>query len=173
MAPDPERSRRRGEALAQLLGAGARILAVEEMLERRAVQWARTVAEQTGADVETGASGVALAGAGPTLFAWPELPLWLPETGAAALADLKEGCAASIGPVFDGRLYLVAVAEPIPGLVEALSRSPRMARALRVIEEHELEVGLLRAERGLRDGEDVRALLADPLTDPELLGLLG
>ena len=176
MAPDPERSRRRREALAQLLGTDARILAVEEMLERRAVQWARTVAGQTGADVETGAagtSGVALAGAGPTLFAWPELPRWLPETGAAALADLKAGCAASIGPVFDGRLYLVAVAEPIPGLVEALSRSPTMARVLRVIEERKLEVGLLRAERGLRDGDDMRALLADPLTDPELLGLLG
>jgi hypothetical protein len=34
------------------------------------------------------------------------------------------------------------------------------------------EVGLLRAERGLRRARDVHALLADPLTDPELRALL-
>ena len=156
-----------------MLGDDARVLAVEEMLERRAVAWAGAVAGQTGGDVESGGSGEAIAGGRPTLLAWPELPVWLPDTGAAALSDLATGCAASIGPVFDGRLYLLAFAEPIPGLVEALSKSPTMGRALRIIEERELEVGLLRAERGLRDSDDVRALLADPLTDPELLGLLG
>jgi hypothetical protein len=74
--------------------------------------------------------------------------------------------------VFDGRLYLLAVAEPDPALVVALRRAPAMGPALRVVEERKLEVGLLRAERGLRDAGDVRALLADPLTDPELRGLL-
>jgi hypothetical protein len=37
----------------------------------------------------------------------------------------------------------------------------------------ELEVGLLRTQRGLRTPADVRALLADPMTDDELRGLLG
>jgi hypothetical protein len=181
MAPDPERSRRRREALAPLLAGDGRIAAVEAMLARRALAWARAVAAQTGALVEDGSDGVAPVGdgptvaggaasaVGPTLLAWPELPVWLPETGAAALADLAAGCAASIGPVFDGRLYLLALAEPLPGLEV---RRPTMAQVLRVIEQRRLEVGLLRAERGLREPDDLRALLADPLTDPELLGLL-
>ncbi|HEX5193578.1 MAG TPA: hypothetical protein VFW09_12300 [Solirubrobacteraceae bacterium] len=185
MAPDPERSRRRQRALAPLLGGDARIAAVEALLQRRALEWAEAVAASVGAVVEAGSgdavpAGVgdsgscgavsAGAGDGPTLLVWPELPVWLPETGAAALADLAAGCAASIGAVFDGRLYLLAVGEPIPGLVDG---PPAIGQVLRVVEERGLEVGLLRAERGLREPDDVRALLADPLTDAELLTLLG
>jgi hypothetical protein len=173
MGSDPERSQRRHEALAPLLGGDARIDAVEEMLERRALEWARALAAQTGAVVEGAALGAARAGDGPTLLAWPELPVWLPEAGTAALADLAAGCAASIGAVFDGRLYLLALAEPIPELVDVSPTAPTISRVFRVIEERELEVGLLRAERGLREPDDVRALLADPLTDAELMGLLG
>jgi glycosyltransferase A (GT-A) superfamily protein (DUF2064 family) len=156
-----------------MLGGDARIEAVEQMLERRAHDWARAVAGESGAVVDHPSLGAALAGDGPTLLVWPELPLWLPETGSAALGDLQAGCTVSIGPVFDGRLYLLALARPIPDLVEALSAGPTMGHALRVVEERKLEVGLLRAERGLREPDDVRALLADPLTDAELLGLLG
>jgi hypothetical protein len=171
MSSDRERARRRREALAPLLGGDARVEAVEAMLERRAREWAQAVATRTGARVAPAAAGAGWGDAdGPTLLAWPELSAWLPEAGAAALADLAAGCAASIGPVFDGRLYLLALAEPIPELVEAV---PTMGQVLRVIEARELEVGLLRAERGLHEPDDVRALLADPLTDEELLGLLG
>ena len=49
--------------------------------------------------------------------------MWLPETAAAALDDLAAGCAVSIGPVFDGALYLLALAEPIPELL-ALGERP-------------------------------------------------
>jgi hypothetical protein len=35
-----------------------------------------------------------------------------------------------------------------------------------------IEVGLLRAERGLHSLEDMRAAVADPLLDPELRDLL-
>jgi glycosyltransferase A (GT-A) superfamily protein (DUF2064 family) len=172
MGADPRRSRRRREALAPLLGGDARIDAVEQLLERRALEWAGAVAGESGAVVDRLPFGAALAGNGPTLLVWPELPLWLPETGSAALADLEAGCSASIGRVFDGGLYLLALAQPIPDLVDALSAGPTMGRALRVVGERRLEVGLLRPERGLREPDDLHALLADPLTDAELLGLL-
>ena len=102
--------------------------------------------------------------------------MWLPETGAAALDDLAAGCAVSIGPVFDGALYLLALAEPIPELL-ALGERPwhgvqAMAEVFGVVEQRKLEVGLLRAERGLRRPSDVRALLADPLTDAEWRDML-
>jgi hypothetical protein len=48
-----------------------------------------------------------------------------------------------------------------------------MAHVFGVVEERELEVGLLRAERGLRRPSDVWALRADPLTDAELREMLG
>jgi glycosyltransferase A (GT-A) superfamily protein (DUF2064 family) len=103
--------------------------------------------------------------------------VWLPETAAAALDDLSSGCSVSIGPVFDGALYLLALAEPIPELL-ALAERPwhgvqALARVFGVVEQRQLEVGLLRAERGLRGPGDVHALRADPLTDAELQDLLG
>ncbi len=47
-----------------------------------------------------------------------------------------------------------------------------MTRVFGVIEDRELEVGLLRAERGLRRAGDVQALRADPMTDAELREML-
>ena len=154
----------------------SRVGAIEALLERRALEWARAVAGD-GTVVEAATDlTAAVAPDGPTLVVWPELPVWLPETGAAALDDLAAGCAVSIGPVFDGALYLLALAEPIPELL-ALGERPwhgvqAMARVFGVVEERQLEVGLLRAERGLRRPGDVRALRADPLTDAELREML-
>ena len=176
MAADPEGSRRRHAELGPLLGE-ERVDQLEALLERRALAWAHGV----GGEATVVASATDLAAVvgtvGPTVIVWPELPLWLPQSGAAALEDLASGCAVSIGPVFDGELYLLALAEPIPELL-ALARRPwrrvqAMARVFGVVEQRKLDVGLLRAERGLRTPDDVRALLADPLTDGELLGLLG
>jgi hypothetical protein len=47
-----------------------------------------------------------------------------------------------------------------------------MSAAIVAARQADLEVGLLRTERGLRRPEDVRALLADPLTDREIRELL-
>jgi glycosyltransferase A (GT-A) superfamily protein (DUF2064 family) len=160
-----------------MFGDESRAGAIEALLERRALEWARVVAGD-GTVVEAATDlTAAVAPAGPTLVVWPELPVWLPETGAAALDDLAAGCAVSIGPVFDGALYLLALAEPIPELL-ALAERPwhgvqAMARVFTVVEERQLEVGLLRAERGLRRPDDVRALRVDPLTDAELQEMLG
>ena len=161
-----------------MLGDRSRVGSLEALLARRALGWARAVAGDDNAVVESATDlTAAVAPDGPTLVVWPELPVWLPQTGAAALDDLAAGCSVSIGPVFDGALYLLALAEPIPELL-ALGDRPwqgvhAMARVFGVVEHRELEVGLLRAERGLRRPGDVRALRADPLTDGELRELLG
>jgi glycosyltransferase A (GT-A) superfamily protein (DUF2064 family) len=176
MSPDPEGSRRRQAELAPLLGGESRVHLIESLLVRRALEWARVVA---GGDAVVQAATelrAAVAPDGPTLIVWPELPVWLPETGAAALDDLAAGCSVSIGPLFDGPLYLLALAEPIPELLALGERLwqgvPAMTRMFGVVEQRQMEVGLLRAERGLRQPDDVRALRADPLTDEELREML-
>ncbi len=177
MAPDPEGSRRRHAELGPLLDDRSRVDSIEALLMGRALAWAGAVAGDDEAVIEAPSDlTAAIAGGGPTLVVWPELPVWLPETAAAALEDLAAGCAVSIGPVFDGALYLLALSEPIPELV-ALGERPwqgvqAMARVFGVVEERQLEVGLLRAERGLRGPSDVAALRADPMTDAELRALL-
>jgi glycosyltransferase A (GT-A) superfamily protein (DUF2064 family) len=176
MAPDPERSARRQAELAPLVGGESRVRSIEALLQRRALDWARIVAGD-GAVVEAATElAAAVAPDRPTLIVWAELPVWLPETGAAALGDLAAGCSVAIGPLFDGPLYLLALAEPIPELL-ALGEQPwhgvqALTRVFGVVEERQLEVGLLRAERGLRRPDDVSALRADPLTDGELREML-
>lgn len=113
---------------------------------------------------------------GPLLVAWPELPRWRPEHATAALGDLEAGCGVSVGPVFDGGLYLLALARPFPALLEGVGDTwngpEAMGLALAAAHETGLEVGLMRAERGLRREADVRAALADPLLDGELATVL-
>ena len=116
------------------------------------------------------------AGDGPLLVAWPDLPLWRAEHAAAAFDDLAAGCGVSVGPVFDGGLYLLALARLVPSLLELPEEGwggpEAMGRMLLAAHEAGLEAGLLRAERGLRRPADVRAAVADPLLDAELRRLL-
>jgi glycosyltransferase A (GT-A) superfamily protein (DUF2064 family) len=118
----------------------------------------------------------AAGGGGPLLIVWPELPRCRPELGAAAVADLREGCGLSVGPVFDGGFYLLALARPLPALFDLPADTWRSADAMgtALVAAHSAgaEVGLLRTERGLRSPADVAAALADPLLDAELRGLL-
>jgi hypothetical protein len=71
---------------------------------------------------------------------------------------------------------MIGLARPLPALFslpEHAWRSPdAISAAIVAAREAQLEVGLLRAERGLRRPEDVRAVLADPLTDAEMRGIL-
>ncbi len=114
---------------------------------------------------------------GPVLIVWPVLPRWRPEHAAAVLDDLAAGCEASIAPVFDGGLYLLALARGIPevlALPDETWESPEViGLVLAPINEAGAPVGLVRPERGLRRPADVRAALADPLLDAELRALLG
>ena len=122
-------------------------------------------------------SVLALAGGdGPLLIAWPELMHWRPEHAEAALTDLGDGYELSVGPVFDGGFYLLALAHPLPalfGLPDATWRSrDSLTLVLGAAHAAGVEGGMLRAERGLRSPGDVRAALADPLLDLELRALL-
>jgi glycosyltransferase A (GT-A) superfamily protein (DUF2064 family) len=116
------------------------------------------------------------AGHGPVLIAWPDLPRWRPDHATGALSDLADGCGISVGPVFDGGFYLVALADPLAPLFELPPRTWRgadgMVLAFEAANSAGIEVGLLRAERGLHSLEDMGAALADPLLDPELRDLL-
>jgi uncharacterized protein len=122
------------------------------------------------------AERVLSAGGAPVLIAWPELPRWRPEHAAGALGDLADGCQVSVGPLFDGGFYLVALARFVPevfALPDEAWRSPEaMGRMLATVHQAGLGAGLLRAERALRRPADVRAELADPLLDEELRDVL-
>jgi glycosyltransferase A (GT-A) superfamily protein (DUF2064 family) len=116
-------------------------------------------------------------GDGPVLIVWPELPRWRPEYAAAAMADLRDGCDAVLGPVIEGGFYLVGLARALPALFalpEEVWRSPdATTTVIATVHEAGLELGILRAERGLSRPEDLRAALADPLLGPELVDALG
>jgi glycosyltransferase A (GT-A) superfamily protein (DUF2064 family) len=115
-------------------------------------------------------------GDGPVLIIWPDLPRWRADHFHGALDDLTAGCDLSLGPEFDGGFYMIGLARPLPALFalpETSWRSPdAISAAVGAVTEAGLEVGLLRAERGLRRPEDVRAVLADPLTDSEMRSIL-
>jgi uncharacterized protein len=135
---------------------------------------------QNGAGVTgvlVNASVLALGGGdGPLLIAWPELARWRTEHASAALTDLSDGYELSVGPVFDGGFYLIALARPLAalfGLPDATWGSPdSMMIVLGAAHTAGVAGGMLRAERALRSPGDVRAALADPLLDPELRELL-
>jgi hypothetical protein len=115
-------------------------------------------------------------GDGPVLIIWPDLVRWRSDHATAALGDLAAGCDVALGPEFDGGFYMIGLGRPVPALFQLPERAWRspdaMSAAIVAAREADLEVGLLRTERGLRQPEDLRALLADPLTDPEIRGLL-
>ncbi len=110
------------------------------------------------------------------LVIWPALPSWRAEHADGVLDDLGASCGASVGPIFDGGLYLLALTRPLPTLValpaEAWDSPDAMGVVLAAINEAGVAVGLLRAERALRRPADVRAALVDPLLDAELRALL-
>lgn len=173
-----------GPELGDLLGA-ERLAALERLLWRRAVEWAEQVSGGTER-VHTGANGEALTGAvervladaagTPLLVIWPVLPQWRSVHAEAVLDDLSAGCEASVGPVFDGGLYMLALARAVPALLELPAERwegpGAMAAVLGALNTAGVSVGLLRAERALRRVADVRAAVADPLLDAELGAVL-
>ena len=113
----------------------------------------------------------------PVIVVAPVLPVWRPAIAAAVLDDLRDGCAAVVGPVFDGGCYLLAFARAVDALLDLSAGDwtghDALGAVLGAAQAAGLEIGMLRTERGLRRPADVRALLADPLTDGELRELLG
>lgn len=172
--------------LRELLGE-ERAEAVERLLVARAYEWGDAL---SGGQVSVGGAGEGLAdavggafdragggaGGGPVVVVWPVVPRWRPVHAEAVLDDLAAGCEASVAPVFDGGLYLLALTRIIPALLdlpEAAWDSPdATGLVLAPINQARAPVGLVRPERGLRRVADVRAALADPLLDDELRTLL-
>jgi len=165
--------------LTELLGA-ERSAALERALLARAQRWALDLAPgrvrvtpELPAAVD---AAWARAPDGPLFVVWPELWRWRAEHASAALQDLADGCDVSVGPLFDGGFYLVALRRPSPSPLdlpaEAWASPEAMGLMLAAVNEAGLAAGLLRAERGLHRPPDVRAALADPLLDPELRSIL-
>lgn len=169
--------------LRELLGSD-RVTELERLLLRRATEWGQELspggvhlADEADGLADTVARVFAATGGEAVLVVWPVLPRWRSEHADGALDDLREGCEASVGPVFDGGLYMLALTRPLPTLAALPAGtwdSPdAMGLVLGAINEAGVAVGLLRAERALRRPGDVRAAVADPLLDPELRALLG
>jgi glycosyltransferase A (GT-A) superfamily protein (DUF2064 family) len=113
----------------------------------------------------------------PVLVVWPDLPRLRPDHATAALGDLHAGCDLVLGPVIGGGLYLIAIDQPQPklfALPEQAWRGPDvMAMGLAAARRADLEVGILRTERGLHRPADVRAARADPTLPAEVARILG
>lgn len=175
-APDPY-----GGELERMLGS-ERLRELHGELVARAEEWALTVAPgavectEDGERLSDAIPRVFAAHDGPVLVVWPTLPQFRSEHAAAALGDLDAGSDVVIGPVIDGGLYLLGLARPIPELVsipEGRLRDPDvMTIVFTAAQDSGLEVGILRAERALRDASDVRAALADPLLPGALREIL-
>jgi glycosyltransferase A (GT-A) superfamily protein (DUF2064 family) len=132
--------------------------------------------EGIAARVADAAGQVLAARDGPLLIVWPELPAFRSEHASGALGDLGAGCDLVLGPVIDGGLYLLG----IPRLLAKLFALPDdpwrssdvMVLAIAAAREAELEIGVLRAERGLQQPTDVRSALADPLLPKGIAAIL-
>jgi hypothetical protein len=176
-------------ALRELLG-DERADALERLLVTRATDWGAALSAgrvtAAGADEHVGdllARFFADAevdpdpdAGGAVVVIWPVLPRWRSEHAFGVLDDLAAGCQASVAPVFDSGLYLLALARVIPGVLDLPAdawESPHVTGlVLAPINEADAPVGLVRPERALRRPADVRAALADPLLDEELRELL-
>ena len=113
---------------------------------------------------------------GPVLLVGVDTPQLGPEVGAAAIDDLRNGIDVTFGPSTDGGYYLVGLGEPHPEVFALPSDTwgghDVLERSLALAHEAGLSLAMLRAERHLDDEGDARALLADPLTPPEIASLL-
>ncbi len=113
---------------------------------------------------------------GPAILIGVDTPQLGPEHAAAALDDLREGVDVTVGPASDGGYYLIGLREPNDALFalppEKWGGPEVLVRTLEAANEASLTVGMLRSERDLDDEADARAMLADPLTPPEVVAVL-
>lgn len=113
---------------------------------------------------------------GPVVLIGVDTPQLRPEVGFAAVDDLRNGTDVTFGPAADGGYYLVGLREPHPeifALPSELWGGPQvLERSLALAHRAGLQLAMLRTERDLDDEHDVRAMLADPLTPPEIARIL-
>jgi rSAM/selenodomain-associated transferase 1 len=113
---------------------------------------------------------------GPVVLIGVDTPQLRPEVGHAAIEDLRSGVDVTFGPAADGGYYLVGLNEPHPEVFALPSAKwggeEVFQLSLEAAHEAGLHLAMLRAERDLDDEADARAMLADPLTPPEIAALL-
>ncbi len=113
---------------------------------------------------------------GPALLVGVDTPQLGRRHAEAALDDLRCGVDVTVGPASDGGYYLIGLHEPndaVFALPDAdWGGSSVLTKTLAAAGEAGLTVGMLRAERDLDDERDARAMLADPLTPPEIVAAL-
>jgi hypothetical protein len=142
-------------------------------LREHALDWAR--AAGNGAEPLQLATAAELPNAvaghdGPVLLVAPDVPALSAVHLAAVCDDLADGVLLSSAATGDGTPFLIALSHPEPELLalvgasfnDVLATAARLGGAL----------GMLRAERRLSSVGDARALLADPITAPDLRALL-
>jgi hypothetical protein len=113
---------------------------------------------------------------GPALLVGVDTPQLGPRHAEAALDDLRDGIDVTVGPASDGGYYLIGMREPNDAVFalpdELWGGAEVLTRTLEAASGAGLTVGMLRAERDLDDERDARAMLADPLTPPEVAAVL-
>jgi glycosyltransferase A (GT-A) superfamily protein (DUF2064 family) len=107
---------------------------------------------------------------GPVVLVAPDVPALGEHHLQAVRGDLAAGVLMSMAATGDGTPFLVALSSAAPELLALVGASFNDTLALAAARGGEL--GMLRAERRLTTVGDARALLVDPLTSPELRGLL-
>lgn len=113
---------------------------------------------------------------GPAVLIGVDTPQLHAGHADAALGDLRDGVDVTVGPAADGGYYLIGLREPNDALFdlpeELWGGSEVLVRTLQAAGAAGLTVGMLRSERDLDDEADARAMLADPLTPPEIRAIL-
>ena len=108
---------------------------------------------------------------GPVVLVAPDVPVLGDHHLDAVRGDLAAGVLLSIAATGDGTPFLVALSSATPELLALVGASFNDVLAA-AAGAGGRELGMLRAERRLTTLGDARALLADPLTPPELRALL-
>jgi hypothetical protein len=90
----------------------------------------------------------------------------------AVRGDLAAGVLLSTAATGDGTPFLIALSSAAPELLALVGASFNDVLAAAAADGGGRELGMLRAERRLTTLGDARALLADPLTPPDLRALL-
>ncbi|HEV2815553.1 MAG TPA: TIGR04282 family arsenosugar biosynthesis glycosyltransferase [Solirubrobacteraceae bacterium] len=113
---------------------------------------------------------------GPALLVGVDTPQLGPAHADAALDDLRDGIDVTVGPASDGGYYLIGLREPHDAVFalpsELWGGSQVLVRTLEAASIAGLSIAMLRAERDLDDADDARAMLADPLTAPDIVAAL-
>jgi hypothetical protein len=147
--------------------------ALQAALRDHARSWAR--AAGGGAEPLEVAAVAELPGAldgvrGPVVLVAPDVPALGDAHLAAVHDDLAAGVLLSSAATGDGTPFLIALSAMTPDLLATAGAT--FNEVLAIAASHGRELGMLRAERRLSTIADAHALLADPLTRPELRTLL-